>query len=680
MPLTKVASSMLASGASGSGGSTGKNYISSYNNANCNGDFESGSISGWSVFSVSGVTNGVPTSAPSIISSPGVNDPALSLLSSGQLAGQYSLQSVFPTAALREGFISDIFTIDAEDQAKVLTFKFYYQLTGSSGTVDFSGTSSNAFIVGIYAVNGSNIGWIQPAGVYSMTQSSGAGIATGTFQTYSDATQYRFAILCASVTGWTGPATLKFDDFQVGPLTAPIGAPVTDWVDRGAMTIGAVTTAPSKGTIAIDKIFMRRVGDSAQFLYEYSQTTAGGLGSGTYLFSLPSGMNIDTSKITVAGGGSIRSGNSAIGFGAASVNSGTGINANVTVYPYSATQVFLLVTSSQNTSGTGDASVDEPVGSLAYPLNDSVASYKFTFTVPIAGWSSNVQMSNDTDTRVVAASVNTISSTSVTLNTALQFTATAIDTHGAITTGAAYKFTAPVSGIYKISAAMPSVTAGAHGFYVAKNGSFTLSAQTYLATSSTSQGGSGSISLALNSGDYIQLFCGSSNTLNSTTANLNIERLSGPSVVAATETVAEIRENRAGSAIGTTYTVIPYATVIKSTHNTWDGTNNRWVAPVSGTYSAMFLYSHIAAGLARPAEIQILTNNGTVSLLTFANRGPTAATTDGNYGDRNNYSVSTLVYLNAGENLTFSAISPAGSVNLYTAVGSNRIAIVRVGN
>jgi hypothetical protein len=150
-------------------------------------------------------------------------------------------------------------------------------------------------------------------------------------------------------------------------------------------------------------------------------------------------------------------------------------------------------------------------------------------------------------------------------------------------------------------------------------------------------------------------------------------------VVAASETVAEIRENRAGSTIGTTYTVISYPTLIRSTHGSWDGTNNRWTAPVSGTYSVMFLYSHTAAGLARPAEVKISRTNGTVDELTFANRGPTAATTVGSYEDRNNYSVSTLIYMNAGENLTFSAVSPNGAVNLYSAVGVNRIAIVRVG-
>ena len=296
MPLTKVASSMLASGAAGSGGSTGKNYISSYNNGTCNGDFESGSISGWSVCSVSSITNGLPSGAPTIISSPTASDPALTLLSSGQLAGQYSLQAVFPTTSIGEGFISDVFTIDSEDQAKVLTFKFYYNVTSGAANGNFSGTSANTFIVAVYAVNGTNAGWVQPAGLYAMTQSSGgAGIATGTFQTYSDTTQYRFAILCA-VAPTPASITVTFDDFQVGPLTAPIGAPVSDWTSNYTFTpnnFGTPTTFAYRS---------RRVGDSLQVVGNFTPTSTT---TAVASISLPAGLSIDSAKLPSSASGTI---------------------------------------------------------------------------------------------------------------------------------------------------------------------------------------------------------------------------------------------------------------------------------------------------------------------------------------------------------------------------------------
>jgi len=110
-----------------------------------------------------------------------------------------------------QGFISNAFTIDAEDQAKVLTFSFAYQAV--SGTMNFSGTSSNTWAVYIYDATVGT--WIQPAGVYNLVQSSGAGLATGTFQTTSSSTSYRIAVICINATG--GAVSMKFDDFFVGP-------------------------------------------------------------------------------------------------------------------------------------------------------------------------------------------------------------------------------------------------------------------------------------------------------------------------------------------------------------------------------------------------------------------------------------------------------------------------------
>jgi hypothetical protein len=290
MPLTKVASSMLASGASGSGGSAGKNYISSYNGNPCNGDFETGSISGWNVFSVSSITNGLPSGAPTTIAAGGSN-PDITLVSPGsQLAGQYSLQASFPiSTSANRGFITEVFTIDAQDRAQVLTFGFHYQLTSSASNVNFSGTSSNTFIVSVYAVDGSNAGWIQPAGVYGMTQSSGAGFATGTFQTYSDTTQYRFAILCFN-NPVTTSATIKFDDFSVGPTVIVNGTPVTDWQTYTATLGGMTATA--------NYCQWRRVGDSIQIEARFTNTAAS---ASPLTVSLPFNYVIDTTKIPLAG-------------------------------------------------------------------------------------------------------------------------------------------------------------------------------------------------------------------------------------------------------------------------------------------------------------------------------------------------------------------------------------------
>lgn len=586
MPLTKVASSMLASGASGSGGSAGKNYISSYNGNPCNGDFESGSISGWSVFSVSSITNGLPSGAPTTIAAGGSN-PDITLLSPGsQLAGQYSLQASFPTTSQYKGFITEVFTIDAQDRAQVLTFGFHYQLTSSASNVNFSGTSSNTFIVSIYAVDGSNAGWIQPAGVYSMTQSSGAGFATGTFQTYSDTTQYRFAILCFN-NPTTTSATIKFDDFSVGPTVVVNGTPVTDWVDRGTMTIGAVSAPPSKGTTSIDKVLMRRVGDSAQFLYNYAQTGAGAsAGTGDYLFSLPAGMSIDTSKIQLVSGGFARSGNTRIGSGTVSVTT-SGTVGNVDVYPYSSTQVILYVSGAQDTAGTVSSAVDEPVGSGVFPTTTTASSYKFTFTVPIAGWSSNVQISSDTDTRVISFSGSQSSQAVTAIVTDIAFT-TSIDKTGSWN---GTQFVVPVAGDYLVSAA--AVTSVSATLRVFVDGSSYLNG--YIGASSSAGGnaaGGSTLVTGLRAGQLISVR--SSATCTITVGNLGIFRLSGPSVVAASETVAM---TYTGTATGTLTTggtnfLATVPTKVFDTHNAY--ASGLYTVPVSGKYQ-VYAQLHIIA-------------------------------------------------------------------------------------
>lgn len=69
--------------------------------------------------------------------------------------------------------------------------------------------------------------------------------------------------------------------------------------NAGTMTIGAVTTPPTKGTIGIDEVQWSRVGRYAQLIYQYETTAAGSAanGSGDYLYTLPTGLVADTTII-----------------------------------------------------------------------------------------------------------------------------------------------------------------------------------------------------------------------------------------------------------------------------------------------------------------------------------------------------------------------------------------------
>lgn len=152
-------------------------------------------------------------------------------------------------------------------------------------------------------------------------------------------------------------------------------ATVTAWASY-SMTIGGSTTAPTKASSpSVDSAMWRRVGDSMEITYVYRHTNNSGAaaGSGTYLFSLPSGYSIDSNKVSVTTSNSI---NSLLG-------SAKGISSSEFlgyVWAYSSTQLAICITSTSSAFG-------QSVGSGPSPMDGSSVAYSFTASVPISGWS-----------------------------------------------------------------------------------------------------------------------------------------------------------------------------------------------------------------------------------------------------------------------------------------------------
>ena len=71
-----------------------------------------------------------------------------------------------------------------------------------------------------------------------------------------------------------------------------------DWSIPVSITIGAVTTAPTKGTIVYDNVSYRRTSTTSfEVTYNYSQSTVGTAGSGDYLFRLPGNLTFGSSVL-----------------------------------------------------------------------------------------------------------------------------------------------------------------------------------------------------------------------------------------------------------------------------------------------------------------------------------------------------------------------------------------------
>lgn len=153
---------------------------------------------------------------------------------------------------------------------------------------------------------------------------------------------------------------------------------ITEWTDAGAIGIGATTTAPTKGTIVRDTMKWRRVGDSMEIRFDYEHNGGSpAAGSGEYLISIPSGYQIDTSKVTT--NNTLADFSSSVGTAWVS-NTTSGLadatrHGHIQVYDETQVRVVLKQTGGEVGAFWGVA--------IAFTTNN-VASGRFT--VPIAGW------------------------------------------------------------------------------------------------------------------------------------------------------------------------------------------------------------------------------------------------------------------------------------------------------
>ena len=619
-------------GGSGGGSSLGgaKNY---FNSITANGGFETGAVSPWSAFTTT-LSSGLPTTLTY-----SATQMALAATTTNPLSGTYSGQLVKSAAAAQgQGFISGVITIDREDLGKMLTGSFAYEVTANASNFDASGSSTQSLEIWVYNVTGNY--WIQPAGYRGINQNAGPGKVVFTFQ--SDATPanntYRFAIITAQ-TAATG-YTINFDDFSVGPQAIPMGMPATDW-QTYALTIGASTTAPTPGSGATSSAKWRRMGDSMEIVYWFSQTAAGSAGTGTYLFPLPPGYQIDLNKVSVDTSNNNSSGAHPVGMCVVS-------NTNAAVTNTADTGVAVVYNSGNIAifGNGGTAGQMYVTGSNSFAMSNTTLNYSFRVVVPIAGWSSNVQMSNDTDTRVVAFQATLNSNYSAGASAYVKYDTVKFDTHSGynISTGL---YTVPVSGYYHVHGV--ATCNGATNTFVVINGSAIYNPNV---TSNGVQYGYSTL-VKVNAGDTIGFYGTTAETYygsgGPTGINnyININRLTGPSVIAMSEKVVAIYNLTVNASAGPTQPV-QWATKLTDTHNAvTTGTSWRFTAPRADFYT-FFATAYGNQGI----EFNLWKNGVQQFFIGSSSAGGIIATGSG------------IVYLNAGEYIDF---RPSGTVTITAA-------------
>ena len=640
---------MLVGGTgSGSGSGSGKNYLSAVTTSQSstpnvgNGNFESGNTTGFSLGTVGTLTNGIPTGTPTF-GSGASGTLSISTVLTGTLSGAYSLSYASSGATLQGNMLaSDTFNIDNEDQAKVLTYKFYYKAQSGAANGNFSGTSSNSFAVAAWDVTNSS--WLSMAGNFAITQGTGIGLATGTFQTNFNTTQIRFVIYNANAS--SGAITMYFDDLFVGPQTAPIGAVVTDWQSYNPIITGL-------GSVTNTSAFWRRVGDSVEI---EGFTTSGPSTSGMVTVALP---NVTTDSTKLSSSQYTLVGTWANSAGGQAYQSALAIGGGSVVY-------FAYTGSSGLAPYTGGSNPN--------------TQYSFNAKVPVAGWSSQVQMSNDTDTRVISTKVNLTTSQNIPSFSATQIFYNQIeaDSSGSYnpTTGL---YTVGVTGFYDVSAILyPNAPFSGTGIlYIYKNGS------TYAQIIQTPGGwGNGSLdSIPCIAGDTLSIwaFQTSSGTVNVGNSGIfdtaTFTRVSGPSVIAASESINARYSNGAGTAIGSSNTLVPFELKDFDSHGAYNPSTGQYKVPVSGKYRVTaVLLNHANLGTDQQTGMFLYKNGAAISVLSyfFGNGNGSGVVS---YGLSGSDTVSCI----AGDTLSIYASSQTSGVLIANPTG-NHLSIERIGN
>lgn len=545
--------------ATGGGGS--KNYISQ---SSANPDFETGVVTPWQSASFtfsSGKPTGFSSPSPSMSIGPTTTNPldgttSMLLTKTGGVSSQYN------------GFISGEISISREDIAKVLYGSFSYEVTSSPSSVDFSGSSTQTLEIWIQNFNSGE--WYQPAGWRGMNQSSGSGKVVFSFQTDGNPVNNIYKIAVLSQQSTTTAYTVVFDDFVLGPQPILLGNAMTDWQSYNPIvTASSVNpTIPTSG-VTSHTAKWRRVGDSIELFYSYESTTVSGgsNGTGDYYFSIPSGLSIDTSKLS--GSGSLN-GKVAVGVG----RMVTTTIRDATMFIESGNKLMMQF----ETGGTDLSNLASAVS--VFTTNNSYIT--FTARFPIAGWSAFSQISSDTDNRSVNIIYSGNAGQTITANTTnIPFAVKDVDSHSSWSGSA---FTAPVTGFYDINGAVYISVAdgGQVRLYVDGAQKFNLSANMITNTIKNFSG-----SVWLNAGQQASLRTTTTATLVNTAAYhwLSISKQSGNAVVTATDEVVARMYSTAGTT-GSGTTIVNFNNISFETHGGMctTGASSKITAPVSGRY------------------------------------------------------------------------------------------------
>jgi hypothetical protein len=577
-------------------------------------------------------------------------------ITTAALYGKASGVLQHPASNVQGEGVSYDFTIDPALQGKVLSLNGAYKVV--SGTFS-GGSATTESDVEVYFYDKTNAVLIQPNG-YKVTDGGITGQNydfNASFQTASNSTSYRVIFHYSNVTATA--FNLAIDIASLGQQSRAANAPRPQLL--GTVTITGCSTfwTSSSSTLADFSAASGCVySTTGQALAPSTNIPAikfASMPAGDYTLQAEGAFTFQSSSSSSSGffqfwdGVNTAKDGSYLSTGNGGVSGPSGISEYIS-YSLAQTNTTLSIRG-KIASGTGTIFISEP-GASFVPL-----TIKVWYTPSIAS-----QINDLGSQRVVAVSANTIASTTLTAGTPLQFTTTSFDTHGGITTGSGYKYTVPEAGFYRTSFVGSTITSGAISFYVARNGVFSFSNSNFIANSSATQGGSGSVIFQMNAGETLQVTPNSSATLSNTAGSFSVDKVQGPSQIGPTETIAASYWVSASGSV-TADTQINFDSKEFDTHGAVTTGSGSWkfTPPASGTYRVTAFVNNGTA-----AYIKIYKSGSWYKTLGYASgSAPTANSTE--------------LKLNAGE---FIDIRPGTTINVSggaLASTPSTVSITRVG-
>lgn len=548
------------------------------------------------------------------------------------------------------------FTVAKKYRAKVLQIEVDYLV--NSGTFSAGSSSTDSDVI-LYIYDVTNSTFIEPSSFKFLSSSSTiADKFVANFQTSATGSSYR--ILFHQATTSSSAFAVQFKEVRVSPCQYVYGTPITDWQ--------SYTYTGFTSTNGVVSSKWRRVGDTMEIIQNVEWSGAAGAFSGR--FGLPSGYSIDTNKLAL---NTLAVDRTLLGR-ASFLDSGLFIYDGFVTYDDTTTVNVWQLDASVSTGRNATITATSP---FSFGTNDTI---NLKYSVPITGWSSSTQVSDGYDGRLIGARAYLDGGTTVTSGSAFIFSTKSHDKTNSYDTSNG-RFTAPSSGIYKISAlityASSAWTAGnTNNLQLYKNGSFHsfLDANDIQASVTAVIAVRGSAQIELNAGDYLTIvpsFIGSRSSISNAGLNwASFEKLASPQTVSATEVVSAFYQSTAGQSFNATEAISNFGTKVHDTHNAVSNASSSFTftAPVAGYYEAN----------ARHTTGAVQTNADMYSTFFF---NGVAVGRDMHYVQSNNSIVCVRPYgygwLNAGE--TIQLKTRAGSpASVSTSNVENFITIKRV--